>query len=728
MTATGRDTLRSWAKALRDTARSGVRVERAALTPLIAVRGACGVALVVGLALWLGTPALAVSSAFGAFASGIATFQRSWRPRPELALGAAAGLSASAFLGYLLAGSPPAFFALLLLWSFAAGMAWAVGPVSGVVAGFTVACMLIVVTLPGSVPDAGLHALTIALGGVVQAGLIVVFPIRRWGARRDALADALAGVADYARRLRHDPVAPFDPQPLMEARSAAAVSPRQARRRPRQLRGYRALAERFRPVLASLADPVVGGAAADGPERDRVRELLGAAATVLDSTARAIRRAEPVRVPSDALDSLKVPADGPVLPAGPARKAALRLIALSEEAVDAAEQPVEVTAGGRPPYLRRPGGPSAVAVALRAVRRELRSDSAVLRHALRLAAVVAVGQVIGGWLSPEHGYWIALTVVMVLRPDFSQTFERGSARLVGTVAGVAVAGVVLALARPGPAVCAALAVLSVFALYLLMRTGYSVVSGWTSAYVVFLLGVVGQDWAQTVPERIELTLVGGVLALLSYPVLPVWETPRLRDRLADWLAANCRYAAAVVHTWDRPAQARPRQVREAQLDARAARSEWEQATARAGAEPVRHRGLSRRSAAEAQSALLTMGRVTMLLEAQPTDPALPPDPGAEQFARALTAAAGPAADALRAGVAPRWDTVHTALDEWRRNSEHSEGVAVRVAELLTDALDELAAAVTPRPGPTGRRGQQPGPSSGPSPDPSSGPSSGAPPG
>ena len=42
----------------------------------------------------------------------------------------------------------------------------------------------------------------------MQAALIVLFPVRRWGAQRDALADALAAEADYARRLRHDPVAP----------------------------------------------------------------------------------------------------------------------------------------------------------------------------------------------------------------------------------------------------------------------------------------------------------------------------------------------------------------------------------------------------------------------------------------------------------------------------------------------------------------------------------------
>ncbi|MEE1928232.1 FUSC family protein [Streptomyces sp. TRM 70351] len=685
-----------WAAALAETARSGLRVERASLTPLLAVRGACGVALVIGLTLWLGSATLAVSSAFGAFASGIATFQRSWRPRPELALAAAAGLSVSAFLGYVLAGHPAAFTVMLALWAFGAGMAWVAGPTPGVVAAFTVAMMLVVVTLPSSVPEAAQHAGIIALGGLAQAGLIVVFPVRRWGARREALADALAGVADYARRLREEPTAPFDPQPLVEAREAAAVTPRQARRRPRQLHGYRLLAERFRPVLASLADPVLGGAAREGPERDRVRALLAAAATVLDGTARAIRRGEHVRVPREALDVLQVPEDGPALPPGPARKAALRLIALSGEAVEAAQEPVEVTAVGHRPYLRRATGPGQLAVVLRAVRRELRPASPVFRHALRLAAVVATGYLLGGALPTGHGYWIGLTAVMVLRPDFSGTVSRGAARLAGTVAGVVVGGAVIALLGPGPGVAAGLAVVSVFLLYLLMRTGFMVISACAGAYVVFLLGIVGTNWSQTVPERMLLTLVGGVLALVSYGLYPAWETPRLRERLADWLTASCGYAVAVLDAYGTPGERHTRVVREALLDNRAALLEWEQATARAGAEPVRHRGLPRRRAAEAQAALTTVGRSGLLLEAHLPEPGTPGDPGAAAFAGALRDAVARAAPAVRAGAAPDWAPVHRALARWRRDARHPDGIALRAAELVTDALDELAKALTPR--------------------------------
>lgn len=705
--------VRGWPRAIRDASRSGLRIERVSgLSPLIALRGAAGVAVILAITLWWGSPGLAVSSAFGAFAAGIATFQRSFHPRPTLALVAAAGLSVSAFFGYLLAGHLPAFLCLLVLWAFGAGMAWTFGAVPGVVGAFTVAVMLVVVTLPATVWEAAQHAALIALGGVVQAALIVVFPVRRWGAQRDALADALAGVADYARQLREEPTLPFDPEPLMWARTAARLTPRQARRRPAQLSGYRTLAERYRVVLAALADPL-GGAADYGPERERVRDLLRASGTVLDAVARAIRRGETASVPATALEVLRVPAAGPVLPPGPARKAALRLIALTDEAVEAAGGPLEVTGYGAEPQLRPRFGPGVVRVAARAVRRELRWRSPVFRHALRLAAVIAAGYLLGEALPPEHGYWIALTIVMVLRPDFTDTVGRGAARLVGTVAGVAFGGLVLALSHPGAYVSAAWSLLCVFLLYLLIRTGYTVVSAWASAYVVFLLGIVGEDWAQTVPERIELTLLGGVLALLSYALFPSWETPRLRVRLGDWLAASARYAATVLASYadPRPHPKTEQRTREALLDVRAARMEWEQTTDRAAAEPVRARGLSRRAAADAHDALITAGRATSLLESQLAhhagafalsefsgESAMAHDPGAEQFAQALRAAAEPAAQAVRQGRAPDWSGVREALEEWRDNTEHPDGVALRVAELVTDSLTEVASATRDRKG------------------------------
>ncbi|WP_077192482.1 FUSC family protein [Streptomyces lydicus] len=696
----------SWSRALREAARSGLTIERAKLTPLIAVRGSAGVAIVIGLCLWRGDPVLAVSSAFGAFSSGIVTFQRSMRPRPVLALAVAGALAVSTFLGYLAAAHTATFVVLLAGWTFLSGMAWAIGPVCGLAGTQTVAIMLVTVTLPTSVLGALQHAALIFFGGVVQATLIVVFPVRPWGIQRDALADALAAEADYARRLRQDPVAPFDPAPLMDARLASTVTARQARRRPAQLHGPRGVAERLRPVLASLADPVVG-APLEGPERDRARDLLAAAATVLDAVAHAVRHAKPVRLSPEAMATLEVPATGPML-TGAARRSAYRLISLLVDAVELTDEPVRST---RPTteaergHLLRPSVPRLVPVALRALHREARWSSHIFRHALRVAAVAAAGYLLGTALPFGHGYWAPLASVMVMRPDFAQTYARGVARFSGTLVGVTVGGALMALVHPGEYLSAALAVVCVWLMYLLMRTGFSVTSACVAAYVVFLLGIAGEGWEQTVEERVVLTLVGGLLALLSYALFPAWETPRLRDRLAEWLEANGRYAMAVYGRHARPAEGRPRQVREALLDARAARAAWEKTEARAEKEPVRHRGLSAGSAKAAGAALATMGRVTMILEAHLPDKDAEPSPGAAAFAAELGPSLERAARAVRERGTLDWSGLRTVWERWDAEAG-SEGVAPRAADLLLEALDDLAEALSRGPG--GGDGAAPG--------------------
>lgn len=171
----------SWLRALKETARSGFTVERTRLEPLVALRGALGLALVVETALALFGPVIAASSAFGAFQAAIATFQRSWRPRPVLALVSGVSLSISTFIGYLAAPYQVVFLTVLVLWTFVAGLCWAAGPTGGIIASSNVAIMLVTITLPTSVRDAAAHAGMIIVGGVVQAALIVLFPVRRWG-------------------------------------------------------------------------------------------------------------------------------------------------------------------------------------------------------------------------------------------------------------------------------------------------------------------------------------------------------------------------------------------------------------------------------------------------------------------------------------------------------------------------------------------------------------------
>ncbi|MEU5059919.1 MULTISPECIES: FUSC family protein [unclassified Streptomyces] len=689
-----------WLRAFGEVVRSGLRIEETRLEPLLALRTAAGVAIVIGPALWLISPSYAASAALGAYSAGGATFQRTWRPRKVIALSAGAGLALSTFVGYLSAGRLVTFLPLLAVWGFVAGMAWAVGSTAGIVAATTVGSMLVTVTLPTSVGRALEHAGVIALGGVVQAMLILLFPIRRWGAHRDALADALAAVADYARRLRHDPTAPFDPEPLMTARDAAAVTPSQARTRPPVLHGPRGLAERIRPVVAVLADPDVG-APAEGPGRDRARELLDAAADVLDVAARSIRRGIPAEVPPRSAAVLRVDQEHEVLE-GPARQAAERLVELLGEALEIAgsgggTRPTQPGPAGSQ-FLVRPTMFRLVPVVVRAVRRELRMDSPVFRHAVRLAAVATLGYLIAAQLPLGHGYWAPIASVMVMRPDFHRTYARAVARLAGTLAGVALAtGMVRALG-PDAHVFGALTVVSAGLSYTLSRTGYAYSQCFTAAYVVFLLGMGGQAWEQTVPERVVLTLLGGALAMLAYVVFPAWETPRLAGRLADWLAANGRYAAAVLRSYADPTREHRADMRRALLASREARAAWQEAYDRARQEPVSPRGLTSREAEEAQEALKGFGRAAMLMESDVLRADSRFVPEAERFADALEADTAQAAVDVREHRNPDWGRVEEALHAWEGAVDGDQSPVVRRgAELQKRALEDLATAVSRTP-------------------------------
>ncbi|BAJ29752.1 MULTISPECIES: FUSC family protein [Kitasatospora] len=701
----------SWFTALRDTAKAGLTVDRSLTNPRRALRGAVAAALVVFPVLFLYGPAQATSAAMGAFIAGTATFQRSFRPRASLALAAAAGLGLSTFLGYVAVGVPGAFPVLLALWAFGAGLAWAIGPTAGVVAANTLAVMMVVVQLPVSVPTAIEHGLLCSVGGAVQALVVTVWPIDSWRAQRDALADIYAGLGDYARRLRHDPVAQVDPEPFIVGRQAARLTAWQAKRRPPELRGLRTIAERIRPALAALADPRVG-AAEEGAERDRAREVLAAAADVLDALARAIRSGDPVRLPKDtpAL-ALARPGTGEDLLRGGARRSARRLSGLLGRAADRLDRQDRTTVPtrGAPPAtgLRRPPLVKVAPAALATVGRQLHRHSAIFHHAVRMAVVVTSAYLAARLLRIEHGYWAPMTSAMVMRPDFAQTFSRGVARVAGTAAGVLLSTTVVQLFDPGNWVLAVLAVSCMGLAYLTMRTGYAVMTVAISSYVVFLLGLQPGDPVKLAFDRVSMTLLGGFVALAAYALFPTWQTARLPERLAEWLASAGRYAAAVFTAYGDPAGGHAeRDVRPALLDVREARSEMLAALDRAEVEPVRHSDqvpeLSRKQFDRARSAVGMLDRCTVLLEAHLPGEDSPPVPGAGAFGEELRDATALAAAAILLGQ----DVDFTALRDAHRTWDHQlaklppddrTDVTRAGARLAVQALTELERAVRTRP-------------------------------
>ncbi|WP_194916777.1 FUSC family protein [Catenulispora rubra] len=682
----------AWYRSIKTASRSGMRVERAFNDPWGALRSGCGVAIAVfGALAWLG-PAHAVLPALGAQLTGMTTVLPGYRRGPGLTASTALGLFVGAFVGNAVAPWPALFVLVLALWAFGAAMFWALGAAPGIAASMTVPVMLTIVRPPRDFADAVQFALLIGVGGAVQVVLALAWPDRSWSAQRGALADACASVADYARRLSRDQDAVFDPNALAQARAAATLTPRQARRRPSELSGIRVLMDQVRAVLAVLAKPP--GQMPDA-ERAQIRDLLLAAANVLDTAAGSIRSGSVVP-PSTALLTAMEKAARDSIAGEAAQNAAEKLIDLLTQ-VDAVLRQTDEgddDRAGHHGFLRRPGTRQRLDQAWRTVRRELRRDSPILRHALRVAVVVAVTDGICKLFNVQHGYWAALTVVMVMRPDFSQTFGRGVARFAGTLVGVAIASTVVLLFHPDPWVAAVLAVACTGALYLVMQSGYLVASTLITAYIVFLLSMDGLALASTVRERVALTLLGGLIIFTSYALWPSWQTVTLAGRLADLIETTGTYAASAIEAVAEPGASSRRRAREALLDSRDAYLALESAALAAAQEPVRDRGPSREGLTRAHHALARLFEAAVVVQTH-----LPPDdeparPAASAFARTMRDALLATAGQVRDGETVSSTDLDGALATWRAAQDGTPATILLDAARLAAEANRLQALLT----------------------------------
>jgi len=135
-----------------------------------------------------------------------------------------------------------------------------------------------------------------------------------------------------------------------------------------------------------------------------------------------------------------------------------------------------------------------------------------LRFACTLAAAVATERL----LAIPNGYWVAMTALLLMRPDFQDTLTRSLARVGGTVAGAAGASALSHLYAPDPAMLAALVVLFAFLAYGTLRVNLVVFSFCVTSYVIFLLVLAGVAEQRVAEARIGATLLGAGFALMAH--------------------------------------------------------------------------------------------------------------------------------------------------------------------------------------------------------------------
>jgi uncharacterized membrane protein YccC len=216
------------------------------------------------------------------------------------------------------------------------------------------------------------------------------------------------------------------------------------------------------------------------------------------------------------------------------------------------------------------------------LRANLTLGSAVLRHAVRLALFLAAADAVVRVAGYGRGYWVPLTILVVLRPDFASTWQRAAMRVVGTVVGLLVATELVHLLPSGDWWRVGLVLAFAFGFRFAGpgNVGLSAVA--LSGLVVVLLQIQGVPARDAVASRALDTLAGGVLAVLAVALLlPAWERRFVGERLAALLAAYRDYLDVVAELGSSLDE-----LHRARAACRLARSNAQNSVDRAAAEPV----------------------------------------------------------------------------------------------------------------------------------------------
>src|SRR5471032_992702 len=181
---------------------------------------------------------------------------------------------------------------------------------------------------------------------------------------------------------------------------------------------------------------------------------------------------------------------------------------------------------------------------LKTVLSHFRFDSPILRFALRMAMAISVGLAIGEHLPyAAHGYWIVLTIVIILKPNFSMTKQRRSDRIVGTVIGCIATTLVLRYLNY-PALILAILVLSTVAMqtFAYLRYRYAAIA--VSMMILLEMHLLTPGGGNVVMERPIDTLIGAAVASAFSFVLASWEYQSLPTLIRTVLGVNLMYMEA----------------------------------------------------------------------------------------------------------------------------------------------------------------------------------------
>jgi uncharacterized membrane protein YccC len=549
-----------------------------------AIRASIGVMTPLAIGVATGRIEYGSYAALGALPAGFVSFRGVSKTRVLAVLLAAAGMAVSTFVGATAAASQPWLLVpIVFAWAYAAGLFASLGPAALAVTLQWPVALLIASAIPLGPGPAAVRSGLVLAGGLWQCLLVVIsWTVNRGGKERIALARSYLALARYAADVAAGHQGPPSPGQLAGTYVLGDPNPLMRTAARQHMVDLAEEAERLRATLTALS---LGHDPADtGPGS---RSILAGTAQVLDELAAGLsnnrprQRADHLVAARRELAGISVVARTGGQWAAEALLGQLRAACRIAERLNDADQP---SASRASPRAVRPGWIRDARLTLRA---SLATSSEAGRHALRLAVVTAVAELIVRASGLGHGYWAVLTIFIVLRPDYSSTLYRGLQRAAGTLVGAGLGVCTVLLAKVSLSALLVGMALSLLAAYAVFTVNYLLYAVFLTDFVLVLLALLGLPPGPTAIARLIGTGIGTGLAILAYLLWPTWAGTSAAEKFAALFSAQGGYAAGLLRAYTRPGGTEAFRLGKLQLAARRARIDAEAAADRLAGEPDR---------------------------------------------------------------------------------------------------------------------------------------------
>lgn len=187
-----------------------------------------------------------------------------------------------------------------------------------------------------------------------------------------------------------------------------------------------------------------------------------------------------------------------------------------------------------------------IAAAKAVVMANVNLESDAFRHTIRLVIAAFASVLLTREVHISRGYWVFLTIIVVLKPDYTSTIRRGIERTIGTVVGVGLTVVVVGGLRLSDYQVIPLIFLLAVGAYWVFRANYAIFVLLLTVLVVSLLKIAGLGVVETAGARLSDTLIGGAVAVGVYLIWPTWGKSNMYVKMAQLLAAQRCYVSALI--------------------------------------------------------------------------------------------------------------------------------------------------------------------------------------